>query len=851
MVQNIFKYIEHLFSKIRPRKTFFMAVDGVAPRAKMNQQRSRRFRSAQEHAENLAKAQRMGENIDEAFNSNCITPGTTFMAKLSKQLKYFVHKKITEDALWHGVDVILSGHEVPGEGEHKIQEFIRLTKAQPNYNPNMRHCLYGLDADLIMLGLLSHEPHFCLLREEVTFGPQKKKKSEGLEHQKFYLMHLSLFREYLDLEFKDIRLTLPFDYDLERIIDDFILLAILVGNDFLPHLPGFHINDGALELLFSSYKKILQEAGGYINELGNINFNRLQLVMNYLHEFERTVFKDELVDMDMSSGPVGKYTPLVLQEGNTTMTSKQAKLHETLTENITSGPLSQKGGFMEMSLPLAESEREYLHAISEKFNLVVEYDHFASDGVPKAIVRAPVSDARREGLSAAQRIGMALDDNSSDSEIEDDLNNPDALEDEMDNLQVSGFSAKFMRSLAALNPRKVINDPEDAYEEQENAIDRSFEGRFKEWKEEYYSTKLGFSKAAQPEQVRKLVQRYVEGIQWVIKYYYEGCVSWGWFYDYYYAPKISDIVDMGDIKCDFEKGIPFKPFEQLMGVLPSASKELVPLVYRDLMTEESSPIIKFYPEKFEKDMNGKKQEWEAIIKIPFIEEQLLLNTMKRVEQALTPEERLRNSFGDATIFKYDANRKDQKYESTHEKFTTIANDKCVESVYTLPELGEDGFRQGLVPHARSGKYALAGFPTLYNIQFESLLHKHGVMVFNQPSRKDSIVIVTFNRFENHTAEDVAKSLLGKRVFINWPFLQEALVVGISDQDVKFALEGNNIKEESNSPIKFARDSDRLETAYSKSRAVRIGVVDIIVHALPLKGKLLAIRALILTQSHRS
>lgn len=812
-----------------------MAVDGVAPRAKMNQQRSRRFRTAQEHAENLTKAERLGENIDDAFNSNCITPGTTFMAKLSQQLKYFVHKKISEDALWQGIDVILSGHEVPGEGEHKIQEFIRLTKAQPHYNPNMRHCLYGLDADLIMLGLLSHEPHFCLLREEVTFGPQKKKKSEGLEHQKFYLMHLSLFREYLDLEFKEIRHTLPFDYDLERIIDDFILLAILVGNDFLPHLPGFHINDGALELLFSSYKKILKDAGGYINVLGNINFNRLQLVMNHLHDFEKTVFKDEMVDTDMANGPVSQHTPLVLEEGKTTMTTKQAKLHEMLTQSIISGSLSQKGGFLELPLPLGESEREYLHAISENFSLVLEYDHFAADGVPKAVVRVPVSATKREGLSAAQRIGMALDDNSSDSEIENDLNNPDALEDEMENLQVSGFSANFMKSFTALNPRKVVDDPEEIYEEQENTIDRSFEGRFKGWKEEYYSSKLGFNKTSQPEQVRRLVQRYVEGIQWVIKYYYEGCVSWGWFYDYYYAPKISDIVDMGDIKCEYEKGFPFKPFEQLMGVLPSASKELVPLVYRDLMTEETSPIIKFYPEIFEKDMNGKKQEWEAIIKIPFIDEQLLLGTMRRVEQALTPEERLRNSFGDATIFKYDGTREGQKYESTHEKFTTIVNDKCNECVYTLPALGEGAFRQGLVPHARSGKQALAGFPTLYNLEFESLLHKHGVMVFNQPSRKDSIVIVTVNKYENHTAKDVAGSLLGKRVFINWPFLQEAFVAGISDENAKYTLEGNIVQEEASLSAKFARDSERLETTYSKSRAVRIGVVDIMVHARPLKG----------------
>lgn len=99
------------------------------------------------------------------------------MARLSEQLKYFVNKKMTEDADWAGVEVVLSGHEVPGEGEHKIMEYIRHAKAQPGYNANTRHCLYGLDADLIMLGLLSHDPHFCLLREEVKFGPAARKKN--------------------------------------------------------------------------------------------------------------------------------------------------------------------------------------------------------------------------------------------------------------------------------------------------------------------------------------------------------------------------------------------------------------------------------------------------------------------------------------------------------------------------------------------------------------------------------------------------------------------------------------------------------------------------------------------------
>src|SRR6201992_2076319 len=339
----IFNYIEHLFSKIKPKKLFFMAIDGVAPRAKMNQQRARRFRTAldAEVARNQAIRQGVEMPKEDPFDSNCITPGTEFMAKLTKNLKYFVNKKISEDADWQGVEIVLSGHEVPGEGEHKIMEYIRQAKAQPDYDPNRRHCLYGLDADLIMLGLLSHDPHFALLREEVTFGRQSKTKSKELEHQNFFLMHLCVVREYLELEFQELKEpgALSFPFDMERVIDDFILMAFFVGNDFLPNLPHLHINEGALALMFGVYKTVLRKADGYINESGVINLHRLEILLDELSHVEYRFFESENADASWFKGkPMEREDVMqrTKRRGQLTLSSEQKALFKKIRTYVMS-----------------------------------------------------------------------------------------------------------------------------------------------------------------------------------------------------------------------------------------------------------------------------------------------------------------------------------------------------------------------------------------------------------------------------------------------------------------------------------------------------------------------------------
>ena len=146
----------------------------------MNQQRSRRFRTAIDAEEKIQREASIrdkwaGEgikftgkptqNTDAVFDSNVITPGTEFMHNLSKALQLYIVERLHTNDRWKNLKVIFSDAFVPGEGEHKILDFIRSQRSEPEYNVNTSHCIYGADADLIMLGLSTHEPHFYILRE--------------------------------------------------------------------------------------------------------------------------------------------------------------------------------------------------------------------------------------------------------------------------------------------------------------------------------------------------------------------------------------------------------------------------------------------------------------------------------------------------------------------------------------------------------------------------------------------------------------------------------------------------------------------------------------------------------------
>lgn len=330
MYENVCRYVDRLFRAVRPRRCLYLAIDGVAPRAKMNQQRARRFRSAQEAREGQAVEDAIRQQLAEggtvkvppkkkgAWDSNVITPGTKFMINLSEFIRFYIRKRISTDRAWRNVRVIFSDASIPGEGEHKIMAHIRLQRTQPNYDPNLVHVLHGLDADLIMLALATHEAHFYILREEVLFGRKSQEETERRREESGYadaqrqldeeagtaamellenkgkpLQRLSIpiLREYLANEFKCCA-AVPFqEVSFERLIDDIVFLCFFVGNDFLPHLPSLDIRVGALDFLFNVYKRILPTLGDYItNHGGEVNLSHVDVILAEVGAIEDHVF---------------------------------------------------------------------------------------------------------------------------------------------------------------------------------------------------------------------------------------------------------------------------------------------------------------------------------------------------------------------------------------------------------------------------------------------------------------------------------------------------------------------------------------------------------------------------------
>ena len=274
IMQLVCNKIDEYVKTINPSQRLMIAFDGVAPIAKLNQQRDRRYKSW------------VQSNIipTSSWNTCAITPGTYFMSQLSKYIKaqYTMSnftkrmktKTKTKIKLKH---IVISTSDEPGEGEHKIYDYIR---THSEYHKNTKTAIYGLDADLIMLTLnhLHIAPNMYLYRETPHFI---KSIDSTLMPNKNYVLDIPCFAKYLHDELSQSM------SNRSNIVKDYVFLCFFLGNDFLPHFPSLNIRTSGIEVILEVYKKCARKSSFFlIDENNKIYWRNLKQLVVELSNME-------------------------------------------------------------------------------------------------------------------------------------------------------------------------------------------------------------------------------------------------------------------------------------------------------------------------------------------------------------------------------------------------------------------------------------------------------------------------------------------------------------------------------------------------------------------------------------
>ena len=560
-----------------------------------------------------------------------------------------------------------------------------------------RHVIYGLDADLIMLGIATHEPHFRVLREDVFANDTKpghcrkcnqpghkadecrgtakpKPGEEDIEKplKPFIWLHVGILREYLAIE-----MSVPnqgFQFDLERALDDWVFMCFFVGNDFLPHLPSLDIREDGIDTLIAIWRDNIPLMGGYVTKDGHVDLARCQTILEGLGKQEDAIFKrrregevrkeaaakrraaqqeqrnasgkrqrmsngnveqgytgfDESVIRRGARGGIirGEQAPDINALPTFSPADAQTRNDPRYAKNLTHADIVSGKSTLDQA---NAGNRSAAAAFKERMKSGDNLSNSAS-GDQKSQIDELFANAQANGSGAAPVLGKRTRD-MIDGATDDATSGPSTPGRNTPNGEIAnGTSGKLGGN---------SNGEEAMPEDTVKLWEEGYEGRYYEQKFHVDPNDLEFR--------HKVARSYVEGLCWVLLYYFQGCPSWTWYYPYHYAPFAQDFEGLAEMSIDFHKGKPFRPYEQLMGVMPAASNHTIPAVFHPLMTSDDSPIKEFYPEDFEVDLNGKKFAWQGVALLPFIDEKRLLDAMATKYPLLTEDEHRRNAFGEEAL----------------------------------------------------------------------------------------------------------------------------------------------------------------------------------------------------------
>ena len=315
IISAVIEKIENYVAVIEPSKLVFIAFDGVAPVAKLEQQRIRRYKS---HFQNEMTKKVFGKE-ESSWNTAAITPGTEFMKELNAGIiEYYSSNsasggrscsrsgcqlggqvgdqfgghsggKVEGGRVESGrsCSYIISTSADVGEGEHKLFHHIR---ANPLAGVETS-VVYGLDADLIMLAInhLPVSPQIYLFRETPEFI---KSIDKSLEPGESYLLDIPLLAY-------TIASSMSETINETNRVYDYIFLCFFLGNDFMPHFPALNIRTGGIDKLLNAYKATIGSTkASVLTDGSKIYWKNVRILVQHLATMEEDYIKNEMKGRD-------------------------------------------------------------------------------------------------------------------------------------------------------------------------------------------------------------------------------------------------------------------------------------------------------------------------------------------------------------------------------------------------------------------------------------------------------------------------------------------------------------------------------------------------------------------------
>ena len=556
LIISVCEKIDFYVDLLKPTCRVFIAFDGVAPVAKLSQQRDRRYKSWY-----TTQIQRdiEGKEYKEAWNTSAITPGTNFMKDLNREVSEYFSKKMDVAHATGSSDLvyIVSSSSEAGEGEHKIFEYMR---KYPEYHnsSDIVTLVYGLDADLIMLTLnhLHITKNLYLFRETPEFI---KSIDSTLDANCDYLLDIPELADsivkYIDnidssatgdligardfdklkdkkdkIDNKIVGGTVEVTSDIEskskrNRITDYIFMCFLLGNDFMPHFPALNIRTVGIDILLNVYRETLGKTNKYLT-----NGNKI-MWKNFCDFLENIARQEDTLLMD------------------------EHKKRDKFARRFESG-----GGGRGSSFGRAGGAGGY----------------------------TKTRDNRSERFAFNHEKKYGKDDKKVLNDTEEVLG--------------EGADIQQMDDLLMLPMR-------------ERSIEKYINPFLKDWEYRYY--KSLFDIEITDDRRKQICINYMEGLEWTFNYYSEGCIDWRWCYNYHYAPLFKDLVKyIPHMDTQFLKRKEKQTIEdlvQLCYVLPRNNLNLLPVDVNIVLIQR---IGNLYGDDYEFKWAYCRYFWESHADLP-------------------------------------------------------------------------------------------------------------------------------------------------------------------------------------------------------------------------------------------